>query len=290
MFVEQWTRQVLADVCRTIGRSAVGAKLLRHHTNAVYAVDDVVIKIAPTAISVDVLRNVVGLVEWLTALAFPTVHLAAGFQQPLEALGHGVTVWKRLDDKPISFGELGQLLRTLHGISEVPSVHLVRLDPLTGIRRSLAEAKMLDDADRRFLVERLEALSGTWESMKPPLGWGLIQSDPQIRNALRMPNGTAVLADWDGASIGPRIWDVATAAVHCRRFGFETDFRDFEDAYGWSPWTWSEFENLCRLRELQMIATNARKSAPASPAAGEVSRRIAGLREGAQELTAWSIL
>src|SRR5690349_12759441 len=88
MFVEQWTRRVLADVCRTIGRSAADAKLLRHHTNAVYAVEDVVVKIAPQTIGIDVLRNVVALVEWLTASAFPTVHLATGFRQPLEAHGH----------------------------------------------------------------------------------------------------------------------------------------------------------------------------------------------------------
>lgn len=290
MFDEQWTRRVLAEVCRTIGRPATNAKLLRHHTNAVYAVEDVVIKIAPQAIGVDVLRNVVALVEWLTASAFPTVQLATGFHQPLEVHGHGVTVWRRLDDTPISVTELGELLRALHLIDHMPPVPLASLDPLRSIRRSLAKATILDDEDRTFLTKRLEVLARAWESMDLPLGWGLIQSDPQVRNALRTPNGAAVLADWDGACFGPRIWDVATAAVHCRRFGIATDFRDFEAAYGWTPRSWDQFEDLCQLRELQMIATNARKSAPDSPAAGEVYRRIAGLREGATELTAWSIL
>ena len=122
-----------------------------------------------------------------------------------------------------------------------------------------------------------------------PFGSGLIQSDPQVRNALRRDDGTPVLADWDSASTGPRMWDIATVAVHCRRFGSH-DFGDFVTAYGRDPRDWDHFEDLCLLRELQMIATNARKSAPGSPAAAEVHHRIAGLREDLQELTAWSIL
>ncbi|GLY01576.1 hypothetical protein Acsp01_19550 [Actinoplanes sp. NBRC 101535] len=138
------------------------------------------------------------------------------------------------------------------------------------------------------MVRRLEDLAPVWETAMP-FGSGLIQSDPQVRNALRRDDGTPVLADWDSASTGPRMWDIATVAVHCRRFGSH-DFGDFVTAYGRDPRDGDHFEDLCLLRELQMIATNARKSAPGSPAATEVHHRIAGLREDLQELTAWSIL
>ena len=77
------------------------------------------------------------------------------------------------------------------------------------------------------------------------------------------------------------MWDVATVAVHCRRFGNDEDFTRFVNAYGPDPRDWNRFEDFCRLRELQMIATNARKSAPSTPAAAEVHRRIAGLRQEA---------
>jgi hypothetical protein len=292
MFVEQRTRPVLATVCRQLGRSADGAALLRHHTNAVYAVDDLVIKIAPPAISPDALRRVVDLVRWLTETGFPTVHLTTGFEQPLTVDGYGVTVWERLDGaigRPVTTVDLGDLLRGLHSL-QIPPVPLPQLDPIPGIRHAISVSTILDDADRALLAERCQDLADNLQGVRSPLGWGLIQSDPQVRNALRRRDGSAVLADWDGARIGDRIWDVATVAVHCRRFGNDQDFRAFVDAYRWDPRNWAEFEDLCRLRELQMIATNARKSLPGTPAATEVLHRITGLRRGHRELTAWRIL
>jgi Ser/Thr protein kinase RdoA (MazF antagonist) len=292
MFVEQRTRPVLAKVCQQIGRSPEHAVLLRHHTNAVYAVDDLVIKIAPPAISLDALRRVVELVRWLTEADFPTVHLTADLELPLTVDGYGVTVWERLDGaiaRPVTTGELGELLRTLHAL-QIPPVPLPQLDPIPGIRHSITVSTILTDTDRNLLAERSEGLASKLQGVRSPLGWGLIQSDPQVRNALRRRDGSAVLADWDGARIGDRIWDVATVAVHCRRFSTERDFRAFVDAYGWDPRNWAEFEDLCRLRELQMIATNARKSLPGTPAAAEVLHRIAGLRRGCRELTTWRIL
>ncbi|GIF16290.1 phosphotransferase enzyme family protein [Actinoplanes teichomyceticus] len=292
MFVEQRTRPVLAKVCRLVDRSADDAVLLRHHTNAVYAVDDLVIKIAPPAIGVDTLRRVVDLVQWLAKADFPTVHLAAGFEQPLTVEGYGVTVWERLDgaiDRPVETGELGELLRRLHSL-ELPPWPMPQLDPMPGIRHSISASAILAADDRILLTERLDDLTSRLRTVRSPLGWGLIQTDPQIRNALRRHDGTAVLADWDGARIGDRVWDVATVAVHCRRFGNDHGFDAFVQTYGWDPRHWAEFEDLCQLRELQMITTNARKSLPGTPAAAEVHRRIAGLRRGSRELTAWTIL
>jgi hypothetical protein len=292
MFVEQRTRPVLLKVCQQVGRSAAGAALLRHHTNAVYAVDDLVVKIAPPVISLDALRRVVELVRWLTEANFPTVHLTADIQQPLMVDGYGVTVWERLDgaiDRPVSTGDLGGLLRSLHAL-QIPPVPLPQLDPMPGIRHSISVSTILNDADRALLAGRSEDVADKLQGVRSPLGWGLIQSDPQVRNALRRRDGSAVLADWDGARIGDRIWDVATVAVHCRRFSNDREFQAFVDAYGWDPRGWAEFEDLCRLRELQMIATNARKSLPGTPAAAEVLHRVAGLRRGRRELTAWRIL
>jgi Ser/Thr protein kinase RdoA (MazF antagonist) len=178
----------------------------------------------------------------------------------------------------------------LHALA-VPAIHLPKFDPGSGIRRSIDTSTILTGDDHALLVTRLEPLATMWATMVVPWGSGLIQSDPQVRNALRRADGTAVLADWDGACVGPRVWDVATVAVHCRRFGTDTDFANFVARYGRDdPRTWDGFEDLCRLRELQMIATNARKSAPGSAAADEVHHRIAGLRQGRDELTPWNIL
>ncbi|MEV4753645.1 phosphotransferase [Micromonospora sp. NPDC049559] len=295
MFVEARTRPVLAEVCRQLDLPEAEAVLLRHHTNAVYAVSDVVVKIAPPEFGLDRARTVVTVAQWLAARQFPTVHLSPRLpQQPLAIGEHAVTVWQRLDpalDKPITTAELGVLLREMHSLP-APPVDLPALQPFESVQRSVARSSILDDADRDFLLKRLESLHAAWSMMTFPLGQSLIQSDPQTRNALRRFDGAPVLSDWDGAALGPREWDIATVAVHCRRFARpgSTSFADFTSAYGWDPATWVEFEDLCKLRELQMIATNARKSRQGTRAAAEVHRRIAGLHEEGQDLQSWQIL
>jgi aminoglycoside phosphotransferase (APT) family kinase protein len=294
MFVEARTRPVLAEVCRRLGYPAARALLLRHHTNAVYAVEDAVVKIAPPGIGTDRLRPVVQVVEWLAARGFPTVRLFPLPTQPLVVHGYAVTIWQRLDPaahNPVTTPELGTLLAQLHTLP-APPVPLPALQPIEGIRHSILTSPILTAQHRTLLLARLDALAKTWAAMTFPHRPSLIQSDPQTRNALRRSDGTAVLADWDGAAYGPREWDIATVAVHCRRFtpANRDAFKGFIDAYGCNPVTWDGFEDLCQLRELQMIATNARKSMPDTPAAAEVRRRISGLQHSTGQLQAWQIL
>lgn len=294
MFVEARTRPVLAEVCRLLGYPDSNATLLRHHTNAVYAVGDVVIKIAPGDHDLERVRVMVAAVDWLVDHGFPTVGLHPGLSQPLRVGGHAVTVWQRLDaahDNPITVSELGTLLRVLHALP-APPMPLPVLRPIRSIEWSVARSEVLNGKEQDLLMGRLETLAVSWEAMRFPLGTSLIQSDPQIRNALRRFDGTPVLADWDGAALGPREWDIATVAVHCRRFDppGQGAFADFTAAYGWDVTSWSQFEELCQLRELQMIATNARKSRPGTEAADEVHRRIAGLVDDGADLRQWRIL
>jgi hypothetical protein len=294
MFVEARTRPVLAEVCRLLGYPDSNTILLRHHTNAVYALGDVVIKIAPGDHDLERVRGMVAVVDWLVDHGFPTVGLHPGLSQPLRVGGHAVTVWQRLDpahDNPITASELGTLLRGLHALP-APPVPLPVLRPLHSIERSITRSEILNDKEQDLLMGRLETLAATWEAMRFPRGTSLIQSDPQIRNALRRFDGTPVLADWDGAALGPREWDIATVAVHCRRFDPPGPgaFADFTATYGWDVTSWCQFEELCQLRELQMIATNARKSRPGTEAADEVHHRIAGLVDDGVELRRWHIL
>lgn len=294
MFIEARTRPVLAEVCRLLGYPDSNAILLRHHTNAVYAVGGAVVKIAPGDHDLERVRGMVAVVDWLVARGFPTVGLHPGVSQPMRVGGYAVTVWQRLDpahDDPITVSELGSLLRDLHALP-APPVPLPSLRPIHGIERAVTRSEILNGKEQDLLMGRLEALAAGWEAMRFPLGTSLIQSDPQIRNALRRFDGTPVLADWDGAALGPREWDIATVAVHCRRFDppGPDAFAGFTAAYGWDATSWPRFEELCQLRELQMIATNARKSRPGTEAADEVRHRIAGLVDDAAEPCRWHIL
>ena len=81
-----------------------------------------------------------------------------------------------------------------------------------------------------------------------------------------------------------------TIEIHCRRFGHPaSSYADFCRIYGRDIRDWPGYRVLKDLRELRMIATNARKSDPGSSSAAEVRRRIAYLRveETAEN---WAIL
>lgn len=287
MFDETQSGPILVHACQQLGLDPHRAVLLRHHTNAVYSVDDVVIKIAPPSASLDRLTTVIAMVNWFTRTNFPTALLYPGLTQPLNIHGYAVTAWLRMDAqrRPVTIFELAHLLKRLHSL-EPPAIELPTLDPIISITRSVNQATMLDDRDRGVLITRLNRLASAWAPTDFPLGLRLIQSDPQLGNTLRRHDGTAVLSDWDGISMGPPEWDIATVAVHCERFRQHT-FDDFAEAYGWID-TWPEFRNLVALRELQMIATNARKSAPGTPAADQVRYRIDSLYESTKAV--WTIL
>lgn len=293
MFVEARTRPVLTEICRRLDLPLEYATLIRHHTNAVYAVGDAVVKIAPPSETISDVSPAIALVRWLTNRGFPTAPLY-DIPQPLIVNGYVVTVWRRLDpgnDDPVTAMELGHLLRQLHMLPP-PPLALKPFEPIDNIRRSINTAVILEDSDRKLLHTRLDQLAESWANMSFPLVPGLIHADPQTRNALRLADGSAVLTDWDTAAIGPREWDVATIAVHCRRFA-PTDsnaFVAFVSAYGWDPTGWEYFEDLCRLRELKMIATNARKSRPGTPAAMEVQRRISALHADPYDRLTWHLL
>ncbi|WKU03517.1 hypothetical protein [Micromonospora sp. HUAS LYJ1] len=186
--------------------SGADACLLRHHTNAVCAVDNLVVKTAPEEFGLDCTRVVVAVVQWLSARQFPTVFLSPRLPQPLLVNGHAVTVWERLDpvqDEPVTAIELRTLLRELHALP-APPVILPRLQPIDNVHASVIKSAILSTEDRELLLKRLGSLTKRWSVMEFPLGASLIQSDPQTRNALRRFDRTPVLADWDGVALGPR--------------------------------------------------------------------------------------
>jgi hypothetical protein len=84
-------------------------------------------------------------------------------------------------------------------------------------------------------------------------------------------------------------WDLVTVEIHCRRFEHpEATYREFCRIYGRDVREWSGYETMRDIRELRMIATNARKSASRSRPADEVHRRI-GLLQHSED-GPWSIL
>jgi thiamine kinase-like enzyme len=292
-FTEERTREILKMACRNVGIEPIKLRLLRHQTNAVYLVETkaVVVKIARPDYAIDDIRRTVDLTRWLVAQQFPTVPLY-NVDQPAVIDGNPVTFWRYLpQQKPINASDIAAPLRKLHRLPKPPSTVVPTLPPLeaiSAIQYSLDHESLLSAAEHDFLLDqcaRLESRLTELHYEGPPC---LLHGDPQHRNTL-WSGEQAVLCDWESAVIGPAEWDLITIEIHCRRFRHpEETYQEFCRIYGRDIRQWDGYATMRDIRELRMIATNARKSAPGSRGADEVHRRVAQLRQ--REESPWSIL
>ncbi|AKU18712.1 hypothetical protein VV02_07025 [Luteipulveratus mongoliensis] len=288
-FTPATTGPVLDAVCGQLLLDPSNAVLLRHHTNAVYRLVSapIVVKISrPGARDVE---STVNLVRWLAAHDVPSVSLVDEIEQPITVAGCEITLWKYLPQiHEISAGDIATPLAALHRTPPPPD--LPRLDPMPDVERSLAASRFLSDDEKTILQQRSDELTTAWVNLKFDSGGVLLHTDPQHRNTLWEESGKrAVLCDWESATIGPAEWDLVTIEIHCRRFGHETSQMDeFCRWYGRDVRDWPGYVVVRDIRELKMIASNARKSAPGTPHADEVRRRIALLDDGPERR--WYIL
>ncbi|MFB7669511.1 phosphotransferase family protein [Kitasatospora sp. NPDC056138] len=290
-FAESEVSDVLESACRQVDLDPSGAQILRGHTNAVFRLPAVeaVAKIARVGTPQANVRRTVELVQWLTSLSFPTVALLA-VDQPVLVGEHAVTFWEYLPqpDVPVPAAELAVPLRTLHQLP-APPFQVRPLDTVAAIRRSLDAITALPATDIDYLSKHLNELEQVLSKVRFALPPGLLQGDPQHRNALHH-QGAAVLCDWDTACFGPPELDLVTVEIHCRRFGYgASHYEKFAQRYGFDVTSWDGYDVLRDLRELRMITTNAKRASAGTPALAEVARRVEGLRHGDHDLR-WNIL
>jgi aminoglycoside phosphotransferase (APT) family kinase protein len=291
-FDETEMQQVLERGCKAVGLDFSDARLLRGHTNAVILLEkeQVVVKIARRGSRIDDVARTVQFVRWLMDASFPTVPLHP-VDQPAVIDQHAISFWTYLPqpDQPVSAAQLAKPLYALHTLA-APPVALPEHDNLAAIRRSLAAITCLSKGALSFLAEYADSLESDLRSVDFGLRQGVIQGDPQHRNALHLDNGEAVLCDWDTVAFGQPEWDLVTVEVHCRRFGHgQQHYEVFAEAYGWDVTCWSGYQTLAAIRELRMITTNARKVHHAPGSLQEVQQRVEGLRRSDRTLR-WNIL
>ncbi|WP_447002495.1 phosphotransferase [Saccharothrix isguenensis] len=308
-FTPTTTRPLLEQACRIASLDGSHARMLRHHSNAVYLVGrpsrEVVVKIGrpgpdPNQDLRDT-RALVELTQWLALHDVPTATLLDTPPQPLFINGHVITLWRYLpQQEPITTQAIAAPLRALHH-APLPLITRPPLDPHTAITRSIAASRILTDRQKRVLLDHLDRLTPAWTALCSNSVPQLIHTDPQHRNTLwrrsasqfqRADEGAAsqaVLCDLDDITLGPVEWDLVTIEIHHRRFGHpEADYDAFCHTYGRDIRDWPGYRDLRNLRELRMVTTNARKSLPGSPEAAEVQRRVDGLSHASDQL--WRIL
>lgn len=194
-----------------------GAELLALGENAVFAVDDLVVKVGRDAVQNPELRDraerEVAVAQWLAASGVPAVRVAEPGARLVE--GHPVTLWHRLPDavRPAEPQDLARLLTLVHALPAPDGFALPRRELLGGVERWLRLAgDAIDPADADYLRERRDGFAAAAAALIPHLPPGPIHGDALPRNVHVGPNGP-VLVDLETFSADLREHDLVVPAA-----------------------------------------------------------------------------
>ncbi|MEV6182546.1 phosphotransferase enzyme family protein [Streptomyces sp. NPDC052016] len=282
---EARARDVLA-AAGVLPAPAADARLLALGENAVFAVEDLVVKVGRDAELLDRARRELDIAVWLAEADVPAVRAAE--PKALLVEGHPVTVWHRLPDpvRPAEARDLAELLRIVHALP-APPFGLPPRDLLAGVERWLRLAgDAIDPADAAFLRERRDGFAAAAAALTPHLAPGPIHGDALPRNVHVGPDGP-VLVDLETFATDLREHDLVVMALSHDRYGLPAEAYDsFTGTYGWDVREWEGCSVLRGARETASCAWVA-QHAPANPKAlAEFTRRVASLRDG-DETVRW---
>ncbi|MGW5386391.1 phosphotransferase family protein [Nocardia sp. NPDC003963] len=282
-------RSELEKACRAYGLDSSTAHLLHRRSNAVWLVDDVVVRLAPdTPLRRTRAATSVAVTRWLASTAAEPIALnpLAG-EQPMPTGSAVATFWPyRPSTTHPAVGDIGNLVRLLHEQPE-PPFRLPEYRPLRRLREALqvdaARAHpILSDQDRDWLRNRADDLIAAFETTRFPLGRGVVHADVHEENVV-LDNGDWVLIDWDNACYGPRELDlVGTLPDH-----FHTPHADrvaFVRTYGYDLLEWSGWTLLRDITEYHTLGSYIRIAADTPRAAHELRRRVESLRTGDRDV------
>ncbi|KUF16517.1 MULTISPECIES: phosphotransferase enzyme family protein [Streptomyces] len=272
------------DVLDAAGLGAAArdrAELLALGENAVFAVEDLVVKVGRDAPELlDRARRELAVAQWLRDRGVPAVRAAE--PEPRFVAGHPVTLWHRLPAavRPATAEDLAGLLRLVHALP-APPFALPRRELLGGVERWLrlaGDAVDIEDAD--YLRERRDGFAAAAEALVPWLAPGPVHGDALPRNVLVGAEGP-VLVDLETFSFDLREHDLVVMALSRDRYGLGGEAYDaFVRGYGWDVREWEGCGVLRGARETASCAWVA-QHAPGNPAAlVEFRRRVASLRDG----------
>lgn len=274
------------DVLAAAGLPVGPARLLALGENAVFAVDDLVVKVGRDAELLDRARRELDIALWLAQAEVPAVRAAEPEARLVD--GHPVTLWHRLPDavRPAGPRDLAELLRVVHALP-APPFELPPRELLGGVERWLRLAgDAISSADAEYLRRRRDGFAGAAAAVTPRLTPGPIHGDALPRNVHVGPSGP-FLVDLETFSSDLREHDLVVMALSRDRYGLSADAYDsFTAAYGWDVREWEGCSVLRGARETASCAWVA-QHAPSNPKAlAEFERRVASLRDG-DETVRW---
>jgi aminoglycoside phosphotransferase (APT) family kinase protein len=289
----------LQAACRQAGVDPSAAVLLRHFSNAVFLVGDLVGRVAYGPGAAERSQRAVAVAHWLANQQFPvTVPVSPSADEPPQPVlvdGHGmqiaVTFWAYYPqnaDAQLDFRVLGRMARLLHETPGLPALALPAYAPLGSLLRVLADnnpsrPEIFAPDDRAWLSGRAIELADRATCLPSELGTGLIHADMWAGNLLHHPGGGLdgwLLGDWDGVCIGPREVDLSPTSV-AARFGVDPANADrVAEGYGFEIRDWPGYPLLREIRELSTLSALIKLAATHPASARELKLRVNSLRAG----------
>ncbi|MEU5838270.1 aminoglycoside phosphotransferase family protein [Streptomyces diacarni] len=275
-FTEDLARQVLAAATGGPGGSA---QLLSLGENAVFALDETVVRIGRTPELLARAEHELRVATWLEDEGVPAVRAV---EPEARLVGdHPVTYWQRLPAavRPAGAADLAGLLRLVHALPEPPFT-LPPRELLGGIERWL---RLAGDAvpreDVAFLRARRDDIIASLPGLVPHLPPGPVHGDALPRNVHVTAEGP-LLVDLETFAGDLREHDLVVMALSHDRYGLpEAEYEAFCTTYGWDVREWEGCAVLRGARETASCAWVS-QHAPGNPAAlAEFRRRVASLRD-----------
>ena len=275
------TRATLETACKLAGLEAQDAELVRMGENAMYrlASGDVMARVGR---SVEASRKELHVADWLGCHGFPAARLAE-VSQPVAETDVAVTFWEFIasSEPPARSAELGTVLRELHSLP-APDFSLPEFRPMPKVSDRLARiGARLPSQEREFLANRKQELEDQFRSLDFNLGVGPIHGDAHRSNLLRDRHaGRVRLIDFEDFCVGPREWDLCVEAVGYWALNWisDEDYERYVDACGFDALSWSGFNVIRAIRELNMTTWLAQMLGQSSAVDAEVMKRIRDLR------------
>ena len=282
-------QRALEQGCAAVGLNAVGARLLRLGSNAVYHLKaPVIVRVSRPGADIELVRRSVAVARWLESEDYPAVR-AIHVDQPIIADGYVVTFWESVSDDGDQFAstsEIADIIARLHHLTAPESLSLPPLDPFANAVQRIDANTWLTPDDRAFLTKRLGRLQDAYASLEFVLPQGVIHGDASVGNVLCDGDGAPVLIDLDGFAVGPREWDLVLTAMYYDSFGWHTreEYEDFARVYGYDIRRWPGYPALREIREFLMVTWIVSKASEDAWAAAESAKRIRALRTGASRM------
>lgn len=284
-FTSAGAARLMAAACQGVGLDSEAAELMRFGENALFrlASAPVVVRVARGPEYLPSVRREVAVSRWLASEGVPAARVVDDIEQPLMIDGHPVTFWRLIkegDRKP-TYGELGAVLRELHGLALPAGLELPGYDVLGRVHLRLERVNAVPDSDREFLRERAQELRSKLAELRFDSAKGPVHGDAHVQNLMVDDRGQVVLIDFERFSFDHPEWDLMVTAVEHHSLGWQTkeQYTDFVAAYGRDLYDWPGYSTLRQVQEFLMTTWLMQNVTESERVAAEYARRITSLRD-----------